>query len=164
MANYYHKLLLKWGYSPLRTSSISSLIVRQHDHHTNHRQNIAKKLKSHEEKTNIFSLSKRKGVHYEWWRHCHQKKRKKEEKKRGVLLRISCLRFGITCFELGLSILGLGDHILNRESILRVLGLGRWLDLLTLALILGLRTPLDSLLTLGRLNPLVLVIGLASPC
>ena len=77
MVNYYHKLLLKWGYSPLRTSSISSLIVRQHDHHTNHRQNIAKKSKSHEEKTNIFSLSKRKGVHYKWWRHYHKKKKKK---------------------------------------------------------------------------------------
>ena len=89
---------------------------------------------------------------------------KKKEKKRGVLLQISCLRFGITCFELGLSILGLGDHNLNRESILGVLGLGCWLDFFTLALILGLRTPLDSLLTLGRLSPLVLVIGLASPC
>ena len=81
-----------------------------------------------------------------------------------VLLGLSYLGFGITGFGLGLSILGLGDHILNCESILGVLGLGRWLDLLTLALILGLRTPLDSLLTLGCLSPLVLVIGLASPC
>ena len=32
---------------------------------------------------------------------------KEKEKKRGVLLQISCLRFGITCFELGLSILAL---------------------------------------------------------
>lgn len=58
-----------------------------------------------------------------------------------VLLGLSYLGFGITGFGLGLSILGLGDHILNRESILEVLGLGRWLDLLTLAFILELRTP-----------------------
>ena len=52
-----------------------------------------------------------------------------------VLIGLNCLGFGITSFGLGLNILGLGDYILNRESILEVL------DFLTLAFILGLRTP-----------------------
>ena len=60
----------------------------------------------------------------------------------------AAFRFGVLGLGLGLSIFGLGDHIPNRESILEAVGLGRWLDLLVLALIPGLRTPLDILLTL----------------
>ena len=72
---------------------------------------------------------------------------------RGVLL-------GVVCFGFGLGSLGLGDHILDCESILGVLGLGWGSDLLTL--ILGLRTLSNNLFTLGHLSPLALVTSLAS--
>ena len=63
---------------------------------------------------------------------------------------LAAFRFGVLGLGLRLNILGLGDHIPNRESILRVIGLGQWLDLLVLALLLRLRTPLDILLTLAN--------------
>ena len=59
-------------------------------------------------------------------------------------------RFGVPDLGFRLSILGLGDHIPNCESILRAIGLGQWLDLLVLTLLLRLRTPLDILLTLAN--------------
>ena len=68
--------------------------------------------------------------------------------------------FRVVCFGFGLGSLGLGDHILDCESILGVLGLGRGSDLLSL--ILGLMTLLDDLFTLGHLSPLALVTSLAS--
>ena len=73
------------------------------------------------------------------------------------------LDLGSFFFGFRLSFLGLGDHILDCESIFGVLGLGRGFDLLTFTLILGLRTLLDGLITLGHLSPLVLVTSLASP-
>ena len=71
----------------------------------------------------------------------------------GVLL-------GVICFGSVLGSLGLGEHILDSESILGVLGLGQRSDLLTL--IHRLRTLLDGLFTLGHLSPLALVTNLAS--
>ena len=41
--------------------------------------------------------------------------------------------FEISCLGLRLYILSLGDHIPNREIILRVFSLGLWLNLLTLS-------------------------------
>ena len=55
--------------------------------------------------------------------------------------------FDVPGLRLGLNILRLGGHIPNRESILGVIGLGRWLNLFILARILRLRTPLDILPT-----------------
>ena len=66
----------------------------------------------------------------------------KYEAKKSSLGSIA-FRFGFPDLGLGLSILGLGDHIPNCESVLGAVGLGRWLDLLVLALILELRTPLS---------------------
>ena len=80
-----------------------------------------------------------------------------------VLFGVNCLGFRVFFFGFRLSFLGLGDHILDCESIFGVLGLGRGFDLLTFTLILGLRTLLDGLITLGHLSPLVLVTSLASP-
>ena len=67
---------------------------------------------------------------------------KKYEAKKSSLGSVA-FRFGFPDLGLGLNILGLGDHIPNCESVLKAVGLGRWLDLLVLALILELRTPLS---------------------
>ena len=56
---------------------------------------------------------------------------------------LATFRFGVPDLGLGLSIFGFRNHILNHKSILGAVGLGRWLDLLVLALILELRTPLS---------------------
>ena len=69
--------------------------------------------------------------------------------------------FRISNLGLGLSILGLGDGILDRG--LCTLGLWQGLDLLAFALVLKLRTILASSLALGHLSLLALVISLVKP-
>ena len=71
--------------------------------------------------------------------------------------------FRISNLGLGLSILGLGDGILDRESSHCTLGLWQGLDLLAFALVLKLRTILASSLALGHLSLLALVISLVKP-
>ena len=46
---------------------------------------------------------------------------------------VNCFKLGIPSLGLRLCILSLEDHIPDRESILIVIGLHRWLDLLTLS-------------------------------
>jgi len=41
--------------------------------------------------------------------------------------------FGISCLGLRLCIFSLGDHIPDRESILELIGLNQWLNLLALS-------------------------------
>ena len=41
--------------------------------------------------------------------------------------------FGISYLRLRLCIFSLGDHILDRESVLRLIGLNRWLNILALS-------------------------------
>ena len=106
----------------------------------------------------------------------YHNKKKKVQKKKGKLLKL-CLGagraiFGVSVLNLGLgvSILGLGSNILGfgvsilcLEGSLFTLGFWQGFGLLALALILRLRTPLASLLTLGHLNLLALVTGLIRP-
>ena len=125
--------------------SIPTLIKGQNSINTN------KRIKVHKVKGEIFSLVQRK-VHYNQWPTITQKKRiiQRDEAKKSSLGSAS-FRFGVPGLglRLGLSILGLGDHIPDHESILKAIGLGWWLNLLVLTLILELRTPLDILFTLA---------------
>ena len=127
--------------------SIPTLIKGQNSINTN------KRIKVHKVKSEVFLLVQRK-LHYNQWPTIIKKKKKRiiqRDKAKKSSLGSASFRFGVPNFGLGLelSILGLGDHIPNHESILRMVGLGWWLGLLVLALILRLRTPLDILFTLA---------------
>ena len=80
-----------------------------------------------------------------------------------VIFGISCLGLGINYLGIGLNILGLGDSIFDHENNHSTLGLLQGLDLLALALVLGSRTILTSLLSRGHLSLLALVTSLAKP-
>lgn len=77
-------------------------------------------------------------MHYKWWQKPEKKKKRKVLRLLLCWLRaffgISCLRLGIPGLRLGLRILSLEDHIFDSKVVLRLVGLGRRLDLLTLAI------------------------------
>ena len=88
-----------------------------------------------------------------------------EKKKRILKLHLGSERviLRISCLGLGLSILGLGNNIIDRKSSLCTLGLWQGFNLLALAFVLESRTILASPLALGRLSLLALVTGLTRP-
>ena len=100
--------------------SIPTLIKGQNSINTN------KRIKVHKVKSEVFSLVQRKVHHNQWPTIIKKKRIVQRDKAKKSSLGSTSFRFGVPSLglRLGLSILGLGDHIPNRESILRMVGLG----------------------------------------